>query len=99
MKSYILSGRFPGTSYYMIRWKPNVFVRPHGHNGKQCSFWLLKGALQEKIYKTIPNHGYYMDGQKVLLPGQNSYINDTIGLHSIRNLLDKPAWSLHRYYR
>ena len=90
--------RIPGTSYCMIRWKPNVFVPPHDHKGKQCEFWLLKGALQEKQYKTIPNHGYYMKDERVILPGQSSYINDTIGVHSVRNLLDSAAWSIHRYY-
>ena len=70
----------------MIRWKPNVFVFLTDIMGTMLIL-VIKGALQEKNIQTIPNHGYYMDGEKVLLPGQNSYINDTIGLHSIQNFI------------
>ena len=40
----------PFSERYLIRWQPKHSTGIHGHDGKKCSFYLLKGSLKEKKY-------------------------------------------------
>ena len=86
----------PYTNFFLIRWNPRILTRIHNHNNKNCNFIVLRGALEESIYKSLPT-GYYMVDNKILYPNQASMINDEIGEHSIKNLSDSYSWSLHYY--
>ena len=87
----------PFTKYYLIRWKPRALTHIHGHDGKDCTFMVLNGRLQENIYKKLST-GYFMTRSKVLEKNDISFINDSHGEHTIQNIEHKPTWSLHRYY-
>ena len=89
--------KIPFTPLYLIRWKPNITSSIHGHSNKECNYLVLKGALQETIYKHNHNKGYQVLNTRVVSKNQSAHINDKIGEHAVKNITDKDAWSLHYY--
>ena len=87
----------PFTNIRLIRWIPNAVTDIHYHPNVECNLMVLKGTIQEEIFKDLKESGYYMQDTKVLKQGQSSHINDTIGQHKIKNLSDSYAWSIHYY--
>ena len=87
----------PFSERYLIRWQPKHSTGIHGHDGKKCSFYLLKGSLKEKKY--IFKQGLLVGNNNNILNKflDNEYIDDTIGLHSIHNISDRPSYSYHIY--
>ena len=82
---------------YLIRWQPNHSTKIHSHNNKSCKFYLLYGELQENKY--IYKGGVLKDGKSNILNNflDSEYIDDTMGKHSIHNILDRPSYSYHVY--
>lgn len=79
---------------YLIRWQPNHRTKLHGHDGKRCYFYLLKGNLKEIKYNNKNN----LISNKIFNKNLDmGYIDDTIGKHEIHNLLNKPSYSYHNY--
>ena len=77
---------------YLIKWLPNSETNFHGHNGKQCEFYILGFYLEEirKSKNFKRNH--------TLGPLQKFTINDKIGKHKMINPHDRVVWSYHKYY-
>jgi predicted metal-dependent enzyme (double-stranded beta helix superfamily) len=88
--------KIPFTNLYLIQWMPRVVTPIHGHSN-ECNFLLLKGKLQENVYKNLQSEGYYMISSNIISPHQSSHINNTKGFHSIKNMSDNYSWSLHYY--
>ena len=89
--------KIPFTPLYLIRWKPNITSSIHGHFNKECNYLVLKGALQETIYKHTYNKGYYAVKTRVVSKNQSAHINDKIGEHAVKNITSNIAWSIHYY--
>ena len=87
----------PFSERYLIRWQPKHSTGIHGHDGKQCTFYLLQGKLRENKY--ICDDGFLKKDETNILDKflDNEYIDDTIGMHSIHNILDRPSYSYHVY--
>ena len=87
----------PFSERYLIRWQPKHSTGIHGHDGKQCTFYLLQGKLRENKY--VHDDGFLKKYETNILDKflDNEYIDDTIGLHSIHNISDKPSYSYHVY--
>ena len=79
--------------YAFIKWEPNVRSNIHGHNGKDCSFMILNGSMDEKIFHNIENVKI-----RVHEPLKGAHINDNIGKHQMINKDNRPKYSLHYYY-
>lgn len=86
----------PLTPFYLIRWKPNGVTPLHNHPNKECNMLVLKGELEENVYKITPT-GNYIHRLTILKPHQCSHINDSIGHHVVKNKSNKCSWSLHYY--
>jgi len=97
MKGGYKKFKFPFTNIYLIHWKPQTITPIHPHPNIECSFMVLKGELEENIYHKMNTDGYYMVNKKILKQYQCSHINDLIGEHSVKNLYDTHACSLHYY--
>ena len=69
----------PFTNIRFIRWNPNAATVIHHHPNVDCNFMVLKGTIQEDIYKDVQDFGYYMQDSKILEKNQSSHINDSIG--------------------
>ena len=89
--------RIPFTNIRFIRWNPNAVTSIHHHPNVDCNFMVLKGTIQEEIFRGLKEDGYYMQNSKILEKNQSSHINDSIGQHRIKNLSDDYAWSIHYY--
>lgn len=79
----------------MLSWAPRGFVDVHRHSLKGCVFKNVSGIFQERfVIQSSPFGRYYRNLQK----GDASYIDDTIGYHSVRNSShDEYGYSLHIY--
>lgn len=97
MNSAYKKFKIPFTPLYLIRWKPNITSSIHSHKGKECNYLVLKGALQETIYKHTNGKGYRPLNTRVINKNQCAHINDVIGEHSVKNITGEDAWSLHYY--
>jgi len=85
--------RLLSKEYAFIKWEPNVQSNIHGHNGKDCSFMILNGSMDEKIFHNIENVKI-----RVHEPLKGAHINDNIGKHQMINKDNRPKYSLHYYY-
>ena len=84
---------YKNSSYYLIKWQPKMKTIVHNHEAQNCYFYLIKGNLKEKLYKKnkFIKTNYY---DKIL---SNGFINDNIGSHSIENINNSLALSIHIY--
>ena len=78
----------------VIKWEPKMVTDLHDHPNTKCNFFLIDGLLQENVYdkeKKLINQNILEN------PTDNSYIDDEIGFHKVRNVLPKPSYSFHIY--
>ena len=87
----------PLTRISLIRWNPNAITDIHHHPNVDCNLMVLKGTIQEEVFKDTKENGSYMQDIKALKQNQSSHINDSIGKHRIKNLSDTYSWSIHYY--
>ena len=83
---------FVKSESYLIKWLPNSETNFHGHNSKQCEFYILGFYLKE-IRKSKNFTKNYTLG-----PLQKFTINDRIGKHKMINSHSRVVWSYHKYY-
>jgi predicted metal-dependent enzyme (double-stranded beta helix superfamily) len=79
---------------FVITWNIDQKVNIHNHSKNGCWLKLLQGILQENIY----NHNdLSLINNKILIKDNISFIDDKIGFHSIKNIGNEIATSLHIY--
>ncbi len=78
---------------YLIQWNPNQYTDIHGHNEKDCYFYVLKGPLTEYLY----NKDLKLIHKNIYHQKDMGHINDNVGLHQITNPSNDYKWSLHYY--
>ena len=81
------------SSYFLIEWQPKMETNIHYHPNKLCYFYLLKGKIKENVYKE--NKKIKTNFLNKIL--DHSYIDDTFGKHSIKNISNKTSYSFHIY--
>lgn len=76
---------------FLIIWDKNVKTLIHDHPKNGCFLFLLKGELNEILYRknNIKN--------TKLVEGCKSYIDSSVGVHQIENLNNDYSYSLHVY--
>ena len=79
----------------LIGWSKGQTARKHGHAGS-CLLKVLSGELEEIRFD--PTNPEKVLSVSKLYPGMVAYIDDNVGLHSVANLSEEPAVSLHLYY-
>lgn len=79
----------------MIRWAPYEECNLHGHASRGCAFKVLHGAVEEKRYST--DHREELLSKSTYYTGHIAYIDDMMGLHTVRNPRPEPAITLHMY--
>lgn len=77
---------------YFISWAPNSYSPQHYHD-MNCFMKILDGELQQVF---ITNNAIY---DKTTKQKDISFINDTLGTHSVSNLSKEYVYSLHLYYK
>ena len=78
---------------FLINWPHNYQSQIHNHAENGCLLKVLKGCLQERIYHTNLELLDVKDRNCRSI----SYLDDSIGYHSIRNTNTTNSVSLHIY--
>lgn len=85
---------------FVLAWLPGQKAGIHDHAGQRC--WTSVGCGVLTFQDFAPWAG--PDTQPIALsepvkyePGQTVYMDDGVGMHSLANLSNKPAVSLHLY--
>tara|TARA_B100000123_G_C25737980_1_gene432454 strand:+ start:373 stop:693 length:321 start_codon:yes stop_codon:yes gene_type:complete len=79
-----------------IKWEPKCNTDIHDHNGKNCKFIVLNGALHEARYKEKYLGSLYSN--KCIEPLTSTTIKPEDGYHQVFNFDDRAKYSIHRYY-
>jgi len=85
--------RIYSNEFALIKWGPHAISHIHGHSGADCKFLMLRGSMDEKIFRK--NGDIRL---RVHEPLGIAHISDKIGRHQMINKEDKPKYSLHYYY-
>ena len=81
----------------LLCWEPGARTAVHDHGGEDCWVYQLEGTMSESRYK-VDETGTLVETQQMdLKPGKLTYMNDRMGYHSISNLSDERALTLHLY--
>ena len=78
---------------FIITWNKNKETKIHNHAKNGCFLKILEGSLVENVFNF---DNLNKSGTKILRKGDISYMDDSIGLHSIKNL-DDISVSIHIY--
>ena len=84
----------------VLTWLPGQYTPIHDHAGQRCWMRMLAGSLEFKNYYPIDrkNPELIEKGKPERHEtGGGIYIDDSMGVHSIKNSSSKPAISLHVY--
>ena len=76
-----------------ITWNKNQETKIHNHAKNGCFLKILEGSLVENVFNF---DNLNKSGTKILRKGDISYMDDSIGLHSVKNL-DDISVSIHIY--
>lgn len=97
---------------YLIKWLPEAETLIHPHPDMGCILNVLEGELIEtRLYNNYNNNNTNFKSNSIetqninqnseiirLITNSTNYIDNTIGIHSIKNMRE-PSYSLHIYGR
>ena len=78
---------------FIITWNKNQETKIHNHAKNGCFLKILEGSLVENVFNF---DNLNKSGTKILRKGDISYMDDSIGLHSVKKL-DDISVSIHIY--
>lgn len=82
----------------LLCWEPGQTTPIHCHGGQECWVYLVQGLLEEIRYDLEENSNELSRQNKMRLKEEQfSYMNDDMGLHSLENISQRSAMSLHLY--
>jgi cysteine dioxygenase len=98
-EKYLRNGIYKDERFEIILlcWEKGQETTVHCHGGEECWVYLLEGEIEEVFYIKDGNGNPIKVASKKLQVSKSSYINDTIGLHSMRNSFEGRSLSLHIY--
>ena len=79
----------------LLCWEEGQETSIHCHGGEECWVYLLEGEMEEVLYHK--DEDVTENGKCQLQKFQSSYINDSIGLHKLKNSFKGRTISLHLY--
>ena len=85
----------------MICWASGQSAPIHGHEGQYCWARVEAGTLRFTNYREISETPLVLERLAEPVVGNEGYLDGPADIHSVENPaeLDKPAASLHVYYR
>jgi len=98
-EKYVRNGIYKDESFEIILmcWERNQETPIHCHGGEECWMYVLQGELEEQFYKKDNKDNLVLTNAQKLYVSNSSYINDTVGLHKIKNSFEGQSLSLHIY--
>ena len=97
--SYMRNGIYKDDRFelLLICWEEGQDTTIHCHGGEECWIYILEGEVQEVFYSLDESENLIKKGSRTLYKNQDSYINDTIGYHKLKNSFNGRTMSLHLY--
>lgn len=80
----------------LLCWEIGAETPIHGHGGENCWVYQVKGTVKEMRFEQNAEV-LKLTNQMVLTPGKLTYMNDKMGYHSIKNISNQRAMTLHIY--
>lgn len=80
----------------LLCWHEDQETPVHAHDGQDCWVKVLQGQIAEKLFKKDEDGALIETKSSILDPGQISYMNDDLGLHTLGSANGR-ALSLHLY--
>lgn len=80
----------------LLCWSPNQSTKIHCHGGEECWVYLIDGKIEENLYD-LKNQSLELRMKRQLGNGKISYMNDSLGFHSLHNVGGSKAMTLHLY--
>lgn len=82
----------------LLCWEPGQITPIHCHGGQECWVYMVQGCIGETRYDLDEATQKLTESKYMELgEGKFSYMNDDMGLHSLKNLSDGRSMSLHLY--
>lgn len=80
----------------LLCWDVGAKTPIHGHGGEDCWVYQVQGTVKEVRFEQ--NAGLLKATNQVMLtPGKLTYMNDKMGYHTIENVSNQRATTLHIY--
>ena len=80
----------------LLCWNAGDATPIHDHDGQKCWVYQIKGSISEKRYE-YANEQLIERLRTTLNPGKLTYMDDTMGFHSLVNESEERATTLHVY--
>ena len=85
----------------ILCWQPGHMAPIHNRDNQDCWMYLVQGTIEEILY----SHQVLEEGKmniteekrSLINKGNNTYINDSIGLHQLQNIGTDKAITIHLY--
>lgn len=81
----------------LICWEKKAETSIHGHNNQRCWVYPVEGQIAERRYQMTSAGALEECHHMVLRPGRLAYMHDSMGYHSLHNVCDGRAMTLHLY--
>lgn len=80
----------------LLCWDAYAKTPIHDHGGEDCWVYQVQGTIEEIRFKQ--EAGMLKETNRmILMPGKLTYMNDSMGYHSLVNLSNQRAMTLHIY--
>jgi len=81
----------------LLCWEKDHYTPIHAHNDQECWVYNVKGEFEEIRFSKNGEEAPSQISKEMLSVKDQSYMNDDLGLHVLRNCSDGRAMSLHLY--
>lgn len=80
----------------LLCWEVGAKTPIHGHGGEDCWVYQIQGTVEEIRFEQN-GELLKLTNRIILTPGKLTYMNDKMGYHSIENISNRRAMTLHIY--
>ena len=81
----------------LICWAPGQSTPVHDHGGEECWVYIANGEVEEKMFEMTLDGKLNETKSSNRKKGNITYMVDMMGYHSLANITDKRACTLHLY--
>jgi cysteine dioxygenase len=81
----------------LLCWNPGDETPIHGHDEQRCWVYQVDGVIRELRYRENDDDEMEKCNRLELTPGHLTYMEDTMGYHSLKNCSNERAMTLHLY--
>lgn len=81
----------------LICWNPGDETPKHGHSDQRCWVYQVEGKINEVRYKVSESGSLEACNELELSPGRLTYMEDSMGYHSLKNHSNDRSMTLHLY--